>query len=151
MARILGLFPAALVAAKAEMGANAFYRELRSEGLAARRTEVLQLYKLATSLVARAPDEPFRDIGRIPSENELSVWPTKRATGVRQNVTLIYRDKVTGTLNRTFWSTSNAEPITREEAMAKSIDAYSSHAEDYNQDLIGAIHTGAYSYVPFLA
>jgi len=151
MARILGLFPASLIAAKADMSANEFYRQLRDEGVAARRSEVLALYKLSRSIVATSGDEPFRDIGRVPAEGELTAWPTKQATSIRQNVTLIYRDKTTGTINRTFWSTSHEAPITREQAMAQSIDAYSSHAEDYNQDLIGAIHTGAYRYVPFMA
>lgn len=151
MARILSLFPASLIAARAGMSANAFYQQLRDEGIAARRAEVLSLYKISRSIVATSGDEPFRDIGRAPSRGDLTAWPTKRATNIRQNVTLIYRDKTTGTINRTFWSTAHEAPITREEAMAASIDAYSSHAEDYNQDLIGAIHTGAYQYVPFMA
>lgn len=151
MPRILGLFPSSLIAAKADMTANAYYRELQSLGIAARRSEVLSLYKLSRSIVATAPDEPFRNIGQVPSENELSVWPTKRATGIRQNVSLIYRDRATGAIRRTFWSTSSENGITREEAMAQAIDVYSEHAERYKQDLIGAVHTGAYRYTPFMA
>lgn len=151
MARVLGLFPASLLAARADLSANEFYRQLRAEGIAARRSEVLALYKISRSIVATSGDEPFRDISQRPSGNQLSPWPTKKATNIRQNVTLIYRDKTTGALNRTFWSTAHEAPITREEALASSIDAYSSHSEDYNQDLVGAIHTGAYQYVPFLA
>lgn len=151
MARVLGLFPASLIAARADVSANAFYRQLRDEGIAARRSEVLSLYKLARSIVATGTDEIFRDPRAVPSERELSVWPTRNASTVRQNVTLIYRDRTTGTINRTFWATSSEEGITREQAMAQAIDAYSSHAERYNQDLIGAVHTGAYRYMPFEA
>lgn len=151
MARILSLFPASLIAARADLSANEFYRQLRAEGIAARRSEVLSLYRISRSIVARSGDEPFRDISQRPQGDQLTPWPTKQATNIRQNVTLVYRDTVTGTLNVTYWSTSHEAPITREEALARSIDAYSSHAEDYNQDLIGAIHTGAYQYVPFMA
>jgi hypothetical protein len=132
------------------MSANAYYRELRDLGIAARRSEVLQLFKLSRGLVATAGDEMFRDISKVPQENELSPWPTKKATGVRQNVSLIYRDRITGTLNRTMWSTTSENGVTRETAMASAIDAYSEHADAYGQDLIGAVHTGAYRYGPLL-
>lgn len=149
MARILGLFPSSLIAARQGMSANAYYRELRSLGLAARRSEVLALYKLSTSLVATSGEEPFRNIGVAPNPSELQPWPTKSATGIRQNVTLVYRDRVTGTIKRTYWSMSSEAGIAREEAMSRAINAYSEHAESYGQDLIGAVHTGAYQYAPF--
>jgi hypothetical protein len=148
MPRILGLFPASLIAARGGMSANGFYQELRSQGLAARRAEVLQLYKIARSIVATSPDEIFRDFSRKPLANELTPWPTKAATGIRQNVTLVYRDKTTGAINRTYWSVVSEEGITREQATAAAIDAYTPGAEDYDQDLIGAVHTGAYRNVP---
>lgn len=130
------------------MSANAYYQELRGLGLAARRSEVLSLYKIARGIVASAPDEPFRDISRVPSGADLGTWPTKSATGIRQNVTLVYRDRTTGALNRTFWSVTSENGISREQALATAINVYSPHAEDYEQDLIGAIHTGAYAYTP---
>jgi hypothetical protein len=151
MARILGLFPSSLIAARSGMSANQFYRELRNVGMAARRTEVLQLYKVARSIVARSPDEPFRDITTAPTDEHLSAFPTKRATGIRQTVAITYRDRTTGHIQQTWWSTINETPLTREEAIATAIDAYSEHAEQYNQELIGAIHTSAYRLVPYAA
>lgn len=148
MARILGLFPAALLAARNDMSANAFYRELRAEGIAARRTEVLQIFKIAKSITVRSQDEPFRDIFATPHGDELSVWPSKKATGVMQTVTLTYRDRTTGHISQTWWRTSTPNGITRERAMAMAIDAYSEHAESYDQDLIGAVHTSSYQLVP---
>lgn len=132
------------------MSANAFYRELQSLGIAGRRSEVLQLYKIARSIVATSAEEPFRDISSAPTAGELTPWPSKKATGIRQNVTLVYRDKTTGTLNRTYWSVTSEEGLTREQALATAIDTYSPHAEDYEQDLIGAVHTGAYQYSPLV-
>lgn len=151
MPRILGLFPSSLIAAQGGMTANAYYRELRSLGIAARRSEVLGLFKIARGIVATSPEEAFRDVGQVPQGSELREFPSKRATGVRQNVTLVYRDRTTGGFKVTFHSTTSENGVTRETAMATAINSYSEHAESYGQDLIGAVHTGAYRYVPFMA
>lgn len=148
MARILGLFPAALIAAREGMGANQFYNELRSLGMAARRSEVLSIYKISLSIVSKGGDEPFQPIGENPAGQHLQNWPTKTEPGVIQTVSLTYRDRTTGKLSRTYYSTKSESGITREQAMAKAINAYSEHAESYNQDLIGAVHTSAYNLSP---
>lgn len=148
MARVLGLFPAALEAARGGMSANAFYRELRSEGIAARRTEVLQLYRMSKAIVAQSGEEPFRNERSVPTASEISPWPSKRATGIRQNVTLVYRDRVTGNISRTYYAHRSLTGVRRETAMATAIGAYASHAEAYGQDLIGAVHTSTYEYQP---
>lgn len=148
MPRILGAFPAAITAAAGGMSANAFYRALQAQGIGARRSEVLQLFKIAKSITTASPHEPFRDPRFAPTGSELQDWPTRSATGVRQNITLVYRDRTTGKLSQTWYSTVNPQALTREQANAMAIDAYSQHAEDYNQDLIGAIHTSAYNLVP---
>ena len=148
MARVLGLFPAALIAARGGMSANEFYRTLREEGIAARRSEVLQLFKIAKGIVVKSPDEPFKDIGEIPRESDLPIWPSRKSTGLIQTVQLTYRDKTTGKISQTYWRTSTPNGIERERAMAMAVDAYSEHAESYDQDLIGAVHTSSYRLVP---
>lgn len=148
MPAILGALPSALVAASQGMSANAFDRQLRELGMGARRSEVLALYRTATAIVARAPDEPFKDIRQNPANEHLPTWPTKSATGVHQTVALVYRDRVTGAILQTYWGTSSDLGITREEAMATAINAYADHAEEYEQDLIGAVHIAAYQNVP---
>lgn len=149
MARILGAFPAALIAARGGLSANAFVRQLAESGFGARRTEALQLFKIAKSITTAAPEEPFRDLSLVPDSSQLQSWPTKKATGIRQNVSITYRDRTTGQIKQTFWSTVGTSPLTREQAIATAIDAYSEHAEAYDQDLIGAVHTSAYNLVPF--
>lgn len=122
---------------------------MQAIGLGARRSEMLELYGIAKSIVARSPDEPFRDITQVPTASEIQQWPTKKATGFAQVVTLLYRDRTTGKLAQTYWKTSNPQPMTREQAMALATSAYSDQAEQYNQDLIGAVHTSTYEQVPF--
>lgn len=149
MARILGSFPDALRAARSGMSANAFYRQLRESGAGARRSEVLSLYRTAVGIVARTAEEPFRPLKQAPGAHEIGTWPTRDARGVAQTVTLTYRDRVTGTIKQTWYRTVNDTAITRERAIAEAIDAYSEHAESYEQDLIGAVHTSAYNLTPF--
>ena len=148
MARILGLFPAALDAARGGMSANAFYRALQAQGEGARRSEVLQLYKIASGVVSRTKEEPFRPLGSVPTSIESPAWPTRHATGIAQTVTLTYRDRTTGQIKQTWWRTVTQTGLTRERAIAEAIDAYSEHAESYEQDLIGAVHTSSYTLTP---
>lgn len=149
MARILGLLPAALTAARGGLSQNAFIREVQATGYGARFSEMRNLFNIAKSIVTASPEEPFEDISLAPSAGSLAAWPTKRATGIRQNVSITYRDRTTGQIKQTFYSTISENPLTREEVIARAIDAYSEHAERYEQDLIGAVHTSAYSLVPF--
>lgn len=130
------------------MSANAFDRQLRELGLGARRSEVLALYKAAAGIVSRSPSEPFQDIRQNPASNPLPEWPTAKATGIHQTVALIYRDRTTGAILQTYWGTSSELGVTREEALATAINAYSDHADEYNQDLIGAVHIASYQNVP---
>lgn len=148
MARILGAFPAALLAARGGMSGNAFYRQLQSLGLGARRSEVLALYKEAKAIVSKTGDEVFADPTLVPTAAELQVWPTAKATGIAQNVTLTYRDRTTGEISKTYYRVSSDEGVTREEAISQAISAYSDAMERYKQELIGAVHTSAYRLVP---
>lgn len=150
MAAILGLFPSALSAASRGISAAQWEREQRAQGLGARSSEMGKLFKIAVSVVTAAPQEPFRPQGVAPTVSELVDWPTKKATGIRQNVTLTYRDRATGEIKQTFWSTIGNTPITREQATSMAVAAYAEHADAYDQDLIGAVHTSAYNMVPDL-
>jgi len=148
VARILGLFPSALNAAHGGMSANAFYRETQSLGLGGRRSEVLQLFKIAKGIVSRSGEEPFKDVHGTPVASELAAWPVRSATGIAQTVALTYRDRTTGQIKQTWWRTVTPAGISREAAIAAAIDAYSDHAESYDQDIIGAVHTSAYRLSP---
>jgi hypothetical protein len=150
VARVLGLLPAALDAARGGMSANAFYNTLREQGVAPRRAEALQLYKIARNVVSTHADEPFRSLSAVPTGNEIALWPTRRAAGIVQTVTLTYREATTGQIRQTWWSIKTEAGMAREAAIAAAVDAYSEHAESYNQELIGAVHTSTYRYAPGL-
>lgn len=149
MARALGLFPAALIAARGNMGANAFYNELRTLGVAPRRSEALALYRTAKGVVSVEGNDVYEDPNANPASGVLRDWPTKNATGIRQNVTLVYRDRATGEFSTTKYSVVSDNGITRNEAVNEAVAAYSDQAENYDQDLISAVHTSAFQFAPF--
>lgn len=142
--------PSALIAARGGMSANQFYRDLVALGLAPRRSEALQLFKVAKNIASRTPDEPFRPVNQVPSGPDVGMWPSKTGTGIVQTVSLTYRDRITGQIQQTWWRTVTPNGITRERALAMAVDAYSEHADSYEQDLIGAVHTSAYRLTPGL-
>lgn len=150
MARITRpeFLPAALIAARGGMSASAFERQLRALGMGARSSEVRAVYAAAVAIVNNSPDDPFANQAGLPTDRPLTPWPTKNATGVKQVVTLLYRDKTTGEVLNTYYTVVTPGGIARSDAIAKAINAYSDAAEQYKQDLIGAVHTGAYQLTP---
>jgi hypothetical protein len=148
MARILGAFPAALIAARNGLSGAEFIRYLRAAGEGARESEVRALLKLAYSTISKSQDEAFADPNLVPDLSTAKPWPTAGATGVSQAIELTYRDKSTGTLITVPYQVHSANGVTRAEAIAKAIEAYSANAERYKQDLVGAIHTKTFVLTP---
>lgn len=150
MARVLGLFPAALTAARGGMSANKFYSQLRDLGIAPRRAEALQLFKIASNVVAKGAEEPFRNQQSVPTASEIAQWPTRVRAGIMQNVAVTFRDKTTGQLTSKPLSIKTEHGITRQEAIAKAIDMASEHSDAYNQEIVGAVHVATYELSPEL-
>lgn len=148
MARILGAFPAALIAARGGMSQNALIRQLRSLGVGARESEVRALYRLAQQTLKNSPEEAFADPSLVPDLATASPWPTVSASGVRQAVEVTYRQKATGTLITVPYQVSSESGVTRQEAINAAIQAYESKAEQYGQELVGAIHTKTFQLTP---
>lgn len=148
MARVLGLFPSALIAVRNGMSQNALIRELRALGAGARDSEVRALYRIAQATLKKSPNEPFADINLIPDLSMARPWPTVTATGVKQSVEITYRQKTTGTLITVPYQVSSENGVTRYEAIQTAINAYASKAEQYNQELVSAVHTGTFILKP---
>lgn len=148
MARILGAYPAALIAARSGMSGAAFIRALRAAGMGARESEARSLLKTAYEALRTNPDEPFADPNAVPDLSTASPWPTVSATGVKQAVQLTYRQKATGTLITVPYQVTSETGVTRQDAIAKAIEAYKNRAEEYGQELVGAVHTKTFSLTP---
>lgn len=148
MARILGAFPSALIAVRSGMSQNALIRQLRALGEGARDSEVRALYKVAQQTLKNSPDEPFADPNLVPDLSTASPWPTVSASGVKQAVEVTYRQKATGTLITVPYQVTSENGVTRAEAIQAAINAYESKAEQYGQELVGAVHTKTFVLSP---
>jgi hypothetical protein len=148
MAAIVGKLDMAIAAAKVGMSARAFEAYLRMIGEGARSSEVGRLFNLAKQIVSQSAEEPFRPTGEVPLNSELPVWHTKTEAKVRQNVNIVVREKATGQQRIVPYSMYSPTGVTREQAKAAAIAAYSSHNEAYNTEIIGAVHMSAFQYVP---
>lgn len=148
MARILGLLPSALRAARAGLTASEWYKILRIQGIAPRQSEAYKLYSQAVALVANAPNEIGQPQSRKPVVSQLPVYPTKSATGVMQTVTLLYRNRTTGIIDQVFYRVTSKTGVSRANAVKKAIEAYAGQADRYNQEMIGAVHSSAYRMEP---
>jgi len=148
VARILGAFPAALIAVKNGWNASQLIRELRSLGEGARESEVRALYKIAQNTLSKNPDEPFGNPELVPDLSTAKPWPTVSATGVKQAVEITYRQRATGTLVTVPYQVTSENGVTRQEAIEAALNAYASKAEEYGQELVGAVHTKTFVLTP---
>lgn len=148
MARILSALPAALIAARNGLSAAEFGRALRAAGLGARESEVRALYRIAQQTVQKSPEEPFADLNTVPDLAGAKPWPTVSAKGVSQRIEVTYRQRSTGTLITVPYSVTSQAGVTRQQAIDQAIEAYRTKAEQYDQELVGAVHTKTYRYTP---
>lgn len=148
MARILDLMPSALRAARAGLSATEWYKILRVQGIAPRQSEAYKLYSQAIGLVSNAPNEIGAPLSQKPRASELPIYPTSKATGIMQTITLLYRNKTTGAINQVFYRVTSEKGVTRSKAIKTAIDAYAGQAENYDQDMIAAVHSSAYRMEP---
>lgn len=148
MARVLGLLPSALRAARAGLTAAEWYKILKIQGIAPRQSEARKLYAQAVDLVANAPNEIGQPLSRKPDISNLPAFPTKNATGIMQTVTILYRNRTTGIIDKVFYRVTSPKGVSRGKAIKQAIEAYAGQADRYNQDLIGAVHSSAYVLTP---
>jgi hypothetical protein len=143
-----GLFGSAVRAAREGLSAAAWIRTLQSAGAGIRRQVALRLYREAKTVAAESGEEATRELGQVPSLDEMPPSPTRNTAGVLQTVRLIYRERVTGNLRTVFHSTKSENGVTRQEAIDAAIAEYSQHSEEYQTDLVGAVHTSALRLTP---
>jgi hypothetical protein len=121
---------------------------LRFFGLGMRTQQFYRLWATARAVNAEAGLEPTRPLDQAPTLDEMPPVATNGPEGVLQTVRLIYRERVTGNMRTVYHSTKSDQAITRQEAIANAIDAYATHSEDYQTDLVAAVHTSAIQLVP---
>lgn len=137
-----GFIPHALRAIGEGQSANAWARSLQESGAGIRRQVALRIYGQARAIAAEYGQEATRPLDRVPTAAESRQWPTRSTDGVLQTVQLFYRERVTGNIVQRFYNVKTAEGITRQEAIDQAISANVGNAGRYEQELVGAVHTG---------
>jgi hypothetical protein len=141
----------ALRAINEGMSANKFVAALREAGLGIRRQAALRVYGQAQRLVAEYGQEITKPLDQVPGFDPKNQWPTKGATGVLQNVQLVYREAVTGRQVVRYFNIKTEAGVTRADAIAAAVDANAAGAEEYQQSLVGAFYTGTRTLVNLAA
>ena len=143
-----GLFGSAVRAAREGLSAGAWLRALQAAGAGIRRQVGLRLFAEAKVTARESGLEPTRDITQVPALAEMPPIATRAEAGVLQTVRLVYRERVTGNLRVVFHTTKSENGVTRAEAVANAISAYQGHSEEYQTELVGAVHSSAVRMVP---
>lgn len=138
----------ALEAARQGLSANAGLRTLRDAGVGIRRDTWLTLYRSASTVIARSAGEPFAPLHSKPQSHEIGEYPSKSQTGYMQRVTLVYRERGTGNIIRTYHSTMGNRLVTRQQAIQNAVNAYAGEEDEYDQELIGVSYTSTVRFVP---
>jgi hypothetical protein len=136
------LIPHALRAIGEGLSANQWAQALRESGAGMRRQVALRIYGQARSIAAEYGQESTRPLDQVPNRNEARSWPTRESDGVLQTVQIFYRERVTGNIVQRFYNVKTENGITRQQAIDQAIDANTGNASRYQQELIGAVHTG---------
>lgn len=142
-----GFIPSALRGISEGLSANQWAAVLRESGAGLRRSVALSIYSQARSIAAEYGNEPTRPLNAVPTYQEAKSWPTREASGVLQTVQLFYRERVTGNIIQRFYNVKTPNGITRQDAINSAVNANVGNAAKYQQELIGAVHTGTANLV----
>jgi hypothetical protein len=143
-----GLFGSAVRAAAEGLSAQKWLDALKATGQGIRRQVALRLFKEAKVIAAESGQEITRSLNAVPTLDEMAPSPTRNSTGVLQTVQLTYRERVTGKLRTVYHNTKSENGVTRQQAIDLAIAEYQQHSEEYQTELIGAIHTSAIRLTP---
>lgn len=92
--------------------------------------------------------EPTKPLDQRPLVSDIGVMPTKTQTGYLQNVTVITRDKVTGTTRARPYSVRTDDLMTRADVIATALDVFQRNAFGYEEITTGAIYSGTLLLTP---
>jgi hypothetical protein len=143
-----GLFGSAVRAAAEGLSAQKWLDALKAAGQGIRRQVALRLFREAKVIAREAGEEPTRPLDQRPTLDEMPPSPTRTKQAVLQTVRLVFRERITGNLRTVYHSTSSPEGVTRQQAVDNAIDAYAAYSEEYQSDLVGAVHTSAVRLTP---
>ena len=130
------------------LSGNQVISALREGGLGIRRQQFYRLWGTAQAIAREAGLEPTRPLSESPNLTQVPPVATRQAEGYLHTVRLVYRERMTGNQRVVYHNTKSDQLLTRQEAIDQAIAAYEGHSEEYETDLLAAVHTSAIHLVP---
>jgi hypothetical protein len=142
---------AAISSVKQGLSANEGLRQFRAAGGKIGRSAWLALRAEVGAALANRPTEMAAPLNAIPGAEHVQQFTTTSATGVIQQVEVLYRVKGTDTIVNRPFSVKGQQMITRQDAIQAALDqmALSQQRTLYEEQVIlGAVYVGTYQLVP---
>lgn len=142
---------AAISSIKQGLSANEGLKQFRAAGGHVGRSAWLALRAEVGAALAKRPAEMAANLASVPVGTEVSTFSTVKASGVIQQVEVLYRVKGTdAVVNRPF-SVKGQQMIARQDAIQAALDQMSaSQQQDLYEEqvILGAVYVGSYELVP---
>lgn len=139
---------AVLDALKEGRSATSGLAAYRAAGGNVRTQTWYRLHGEVQSALAGRIGEASAPLDRAPGGDETTKWTTRNAGGFLQQVEVLVRDRATGEVMAKPFSVTGEAMLTRGEAISQALDAYMDNADEYEEQVLGAVHVGAYELVP---
>lgn len=141
----------AVLSIKQGLSANEGLRQFRAAGGRIGRSAWLALRAEAGAALAKRPAEMAASLPSIPSGTEVTTFSTVKASGVIQQVEVLYRVKGTDTVVNRPFSVKGATMVSRQDAINAALDTMSAAQQSNRyeeQVILGAVYVGSYELVP---
>lgn len=106
----------------------------------------------ARAAIANRVDELTRPLNRRPTQDEITLYASKRARGYMQQIEVFVRDRDTGLIESRHYVVRTDSLRSRqhiiEEGLTRYQAAIDSKPEDYPEDVLGAVYVGTHHLVP---
>lgn len=140
---------AAIRSVKEGLSGRAGLAAYRSGGGRVQDSTWFRMVAEARDAVAARGPELGRPQNRRPLPSEMTIWTTRKAKGVLQQVEVFVKDRDTQMVQRIPFSVRNPTAISRQAAIDVALANISAEGTDGDrQQFLGAVHVGTYVMVP---
>lgn len=138
----------AVDAARQGLSANKAYQLIHEAGEHIARGTFLKLYAEIRHDLTLQAEEITRPLDLKPAAAEIRPYVTPNAEGYMQYVDVYVRDRTTGEVYSVPYGVRTDDLLTRADAIETALSNYGSHADDYDQQVLGATYTSTYLFGP---
>lgn len=150
----MATFPmwAAIRTVKSKLGTWVGYDKYSEIDASITREEWADAIGSARAAIANKVDESTRPLNRRPVGSEITNYPTRKARGFLQQVTVFVRDVDTGIIEeRPYYvktETLRSRQVIVNEALSRFATSAAVDPEGYEGEIVGAIYDGTHHMVP---